>query len=138
MDGTTDALAAAVWTDSETMGNNTPNNIKLLASRRSFRHASHSKVQNDSTNLRTQNILSFLLTGLRRLGSLCGSQNLTAGAGSRSRLSSSDVSPVVGNMEEEPMTPHMSSPSSVRVPVLSKQTQSRLPETLMVRCGNVF
>ena len=73
-----------------------------------------------------------MLTGLRRLGSLSGSQNLVDG------VFSSCVSPVVGNMEEEPMTPHMSSPSSVRVPVLSKQTQSRLPETLMVRCGRVL
>ena len=72
-----------------------------------------------------------MLTGLRRLGSLSGSQNFVDG------VFSSVVSPVVGNMEE-PMTPHMSSPSSVRVPVLSKQTQSRLPETLMVRCGIVF
>ncbi len=30
-------------------------------------------------------------------------------------------------------TPRRSSPSSVRVPVLSKQTQSRLPDTLIVR-----
>ena len=79
-----------------------------------------------------------MLTGLRRLGSLSGSQNLAEGAAdSRSRFFSSCVSPFDDNVDE-PMTPHMSSPSSVRVPVLSKQTQSRLPETLMVRCERVL